>query len=396
MTGRGIVFTSRGSPKHLRFLSFAIRSLRATGCFLPIEVWVFSNDLTDKETSEILSWGLPGQPVSVRHGDHPENPLPLKREGDEKSGFFLKISAAVNNGFEEVIMLDSDVMAVGNPEMVFESQEYKEAGTVFWPDYWKTQKENPVWEWMNVPCVDEFEQESGMLIYSKSRAWRALLLNWHLNHSRAARDFHSFLYGDKDLFRFAWRAANVPSRFIQHWITPAGFFYPIDVGSKEAEGVEGGEDLSLLPPAAATTSNSKHPADVTADGKMLRFCGVTMVQHAPDGTPLFFHNNLVKHLGRADFTRDAPPVRYFKRFRPVYNLTLASSPTTPFNAKGWEPPAVLPPPPTGAAGLGTVPPFVGARGIKIRISSGRFACVDVVPSWKEDGTVPKRVAEVVE
>lgn len=39
----------------------------------------------------------------------------------------------------QVIMLDADNTPLKNPEVLFESKEYREGGNLFWPDWWDAQ-----------------------------------------------------------------------------------------------------------------------------------------------------------------------------------------------------------------------------------------------------------------
>ncbi|KAI8852768.1 alpha-mannosyltransferase, partial [Chytridium lagenaria] len=205
------------------FFRLALHYIRKTRCFLPIEVWAFNGELSDNVIHELTAMSQGDQSITVRLADDPKNFVGLAR-GSDKSGYHIKMSSLANSRFEEVVMLDVDVVPLQNPELLFEMPEYKTGGDLFWPDYWKTRTENPVWKWMGLSCVDEWEQESGMMVVNKRRSWKAIMLNWYLNRNTEIRKWHNFLYGDKDLFRFVWRATNTPTHFIQHWLTPGGFY----------------------------------------------------------------------------------------------------------------------------------------------------------------------------
>jgi alpha 1,2-mannosyltransferase len=80
---------------------------------------------------------------------------------------------------------------------------------------------------------------------------RALLLANHFGENH--RFYYKFLMGDKDLFRFAFRALKQPYHMIEKWITIVGHLH----------------EKYIL-------------------------CGHSMLQNDPDGKPLFMHANLVK------------------------------------------------------------------------------------------------------
>ncbi|KAJ3114636.1 hypothetical protein HDU96_001835 [Phlyctochytrium bullatum] len=359
MAGRGIVITAGGTSQ--RNLRLGIRALRKAGCFLPIEVWAFPGDLPSHFAKEFEGWALPNQTITFRDGVADGRSVRKMPREKDPMGYHIKISAALNNGFEEFVMLDVDVMAVKNPEMLFDSAEYREAGSVFWPDYWKTQDNNPVWKWLDTPCVDEWEQESSILVINKRRAWPALMLNWHLNRDQSIRQFHSFLWGDKDLFRFSWRASQTPFHYVQHWGVPAGFL----------------TDEGLLPDAKESP----------------RFCGMTVVQHGPRGDVFFLHNNLLKWADKDKFgPGDRAPILYIKRYVPRFNVSVPV----------WFRPEVrgakrfegLEPPPKG--GLeGTVTPFANTLGMKAEYSFRVHQCIDIGDGCNGDKSVPSRKTELV-
>ncbi|KAJ3106566.1 hypothetical protein HDU96_008197 [Phlyctochytrium bullatum] len=277
---RGLVFVARGSDRDLHFLNFAFAELRRVSCFLPVEIWTFADDVSKQRITDLHALGIENQTVTVRFADDERLFAPVRKDNGDHEGYHVKFAAAVNSGFEEIIMMDSDVMALRNPEELFATEEYQETGAVFWPDYWKTSARNPAWKWTNTACKDEWEQESGILVIQKRRSWRPLLLAWYLNRSLAIRQWHSFLFGDKDLFRFAWHATRTPFHMVRHHVAPAGHL--------------------------RVDRNSTNEY----------FCGVAMLQHSVDGSPFFLHNNLVKYMDPSEFNSTRPPVvvkRQYKR-----------------------------------------------------------------------------------
>lgn len=46
----------------------------------------------------------------------------------------LKTAALINSRFAEPLLLDSDNIPIIAPESLWESDEYREYGTIFWPD----------------------------------------------------------------------------------------------------------------------------------------------------------------------------------------------------------------------------------------------------------------------
>jgi alpha 1,2-mannosyltransferase len=169
--------------------------------------------------------------------------------------FQLKPLAIIHSSLQEVLLLDADNSPLRNPAYLFELDEYKQMGAIFWPDYWTTSSSNPIWNLVDEMPSLEWEQESGQLLIDKSRAWRALQLCVLLNSEFYMR----LLNGDKDTFRFAWRATRTPYHMINVWPATLG----IGLG---------------------TFGNQSH------------LCGHTMLQHDTTGAPLFVHHNQMKNL----------------------------------------------------------------------------------------------------
>jgi hypothetical protein len=60
--------------------------------------------------------------------------------------------------------LDSDNTPTKDPSFLFDTDIYKTYGALFWPDFWKTAKENKIFDLLQVKCQDGWEQEVDMII----------------------------------------------------------------------------------------------------------------------------------------------------------------------------------------------------------------------------------------
>jgi len=254
--GRGIVICAGG----IRYLTCAwvnIKLLRKHGCKLPIEVWYTTGELTD----EVID-ALSALDVTCKN---------VKDYTDRKvSGFALKPFAICNSAFIEVLFLDADNNATVDPTFLFESNEYQAYGALFWPDFWKTDKMNPIWKIIESDAYHEYEQESGQLLINKEKCWKELNLCLYFNlDDRYAK----LLYGDKDTFKFAWSALRSRYFMIK---TPVGFCGFSDTANK------------------------------------IYSWGMSMVQHDFEGNIIFVHRNLFKW----DITSDDETAwRSIKRFK---------------------------------------------------------------------------------
>lgn len=239
-SGRGIVICG-GGWRYFTCAWVSINLLRRNGCTLPIELWYTYGELTDEVIDKLSDLNVECKDVSQLS---PSIPI---------LGYAIKSFAVLNSSFSEVLLLDADNNCIADPTYLFDHPEYKRTGAVFWPDFWKTDVENPIWKITDSADYEEYEQESGQILIDKERSWTSLNLTMYFNLNRDT--YYKFLLGDKDTFKFAWKAIGKEYTMIS---TPVGYCgYP-----------------SLLNP--------------------LFNLGVAMVQHDFDGKILFIHANLAK------------------------------------------------------------------------------------------------------
>ncbi|CAI5723635.1 unnamed protein product [Peronospora destructor] len=242
-------------PKIVPSAYASIRALREVlECDLPIEMWHREKEMD----------GVPGSMAPLQQ-------LALLREGisfhviDDKkaTGFSAKVFAIYHSYFENILFLDSDNVPVRDPSFLFETQEFQDTGAIFWPDFWHPRHtmfnihgQSLLWELLDQPFVNMFEQESGQLVIDRRRHAAPLeLVFFYTFHMPNFFQTFKLVHGDKDLFRLAWLKLKAP-------------FYMIDV-----------------PPAVAGKAFNNS------------FCGVTMVQHDANGDIIFLHRNTRKLTG---------------------------------------------------------------------------------------------------
>ena len=238
---KGIIIS--GGGRYLLCALVNVRMLRDHGFDLPVELWMFRNErLPSSAIRELERW-------NVHCRELPPLPTP----------YASKPYALVHSSFEELLVLDADNTPIRNPEYLFDSAPYQETGALFWPDFeWAPPNE----AWSILAKLPEprlvRQQESGQLVIDRSRCQDALAQT--LDYNERYPEIRSFLWGaggDKDTFQLAWYATQTPFHMIP--------FYPGSAGK-------------------------------TVDGE---FRSNTMVQHDPDGKPLFMHKNSLKwHLLR--------------------------------------------------------------------------------------------------
>lgn len=237
-----------------------VRSLRFMGCTLPIELWYVPSEINPSDNK-------------LLHALRSEYGAYLRVVDDPAaSHYFSKVYAVAYSAFDNVLFMDADNFAVRDPTYLFDTPEFTSTGALFWPDYWRpnhtmfdVNEKSFVWELLGVDYVDMAEQESGQILIDRTRHMRALL-HYALSTPNLIQDLR-LLWGDKDLFRMAWMRTQSSFHMIQR---PPGSAGPTATVVEEAAGTED--------PGA------------TGESKLV-FCGVTMVQHGPEGEIAFLHRN---------------------------------------------------------------------------------------------------------
>ncbi|KAG1697859.1 hypothetical protein DVH05_015813 [Phytophthora capsici] len=253
---RGIIMVVY--PSLLASAYASIRILREVlRCQLPIEIWYRTDELQR----------VPGalEPLKELAGMEAEGGITFREITDKRAlRFAAKIHAIYNSAFDQVLFLDADNVPVRDPTFLFESEEFVRTGAVFWPDFWHPQytifhimADSLLWKLLDMKYVNMFEQESGQVLIDRRRQAATMeLVNFYTFHSPNHFERLKLVYGDKDLFRYAWIKLDVPFFMVQ------------------------------TPPAVA--------------GKVVNesFCGMTMVQHDAKGDVLFLHRNSNKLTGQ--------------------------------------------------------------------------------------------------
>ena len=223
--GRGIV-TLGGSAKYFGAAFVLVSLLRKLGCQLPVEWWYLGKEEMDP-TMIALAESL----GNVQCVDMLERLAQFGRVPRRIGGWEAKPWAIMYSKFSEVLFLDADNVPAVDPTYLFDTPEYKEAGTVAWPDFppagWsiseiafniarlpipgKTTK--PDWR----APTDYRPWETGQLLVDKARAWQALEIwatladqsDFYYPHEYRGNGYWH-VYGDKDTAYLAWERTKTP------------------------------------------------------------------------------------------------------------------------------------------------------------------------------------------
>lgn len=268
-TGRGIVMCA-GGLKYLTNAYASIRLLRDKGCELPIEIWYLGEAEYEEEFMTIIS------EMNVKFRDAIKYMEDNPQYEQHLGGWELKPFAIIHSSFQDVLLLDADVFCDGDPAFVFDTDTYKNIGSIFTPDFNHTHVDRLYWKSMGIPYRDMPEFETGQVYVDKKICWRALMLTNKICEYGVRYFWNEDggdSYGDKDCFRAAWIRTDTK-------------FYMI-------------------------------PQDIHA------LTG-TMVQHDVSGKKLFYHRNMRKlHLFINDsirgFANEKKIFEYLKELKDRYN-----------------------------------------------------------------------------
>ncbi len=192
--GRGVVICG-GGVRYFTNAWVCINMLRWLGCRLPVQLWHLGPRELDRKMKTLLA------PLGVECVDafSVRQKHPVRKLG----GWELKPYAILHCPFEEVLLLDADNVPVVNLECLFQTPQYQATGAIFWPDYGREPRAQPVWRSCRLRRPMEPEFESGQILIDKNRCWKALrLCGWFNENS----DFYyRYLHGDKETFHLAFR-----------------------------------------------------------------------------------------------------------------------------------------------------------------------------------------------
>jgi hypothetical protein len=253
--GRGIVIV--GGGKYFASAYVTLRMIRHFGCDWPVEVWYLGRNREMLEWQEKILTGLGATCIDA-------DAFAARRRVRMLNGWQLKLFAGLHSRFEQVQFLDADSYPCRNAEFLFDDGGFKGHGAMFFPDSPLMKLVPETWQIMGIPFRDERTIESGQFLIDKRICWRPLALThwmnqrsdyyYHIgprNSVQVGEHFGRGVHGDKDTFHLAWR------------------YLGLDYAMPE-------KDYAWVPPA--------------------------VVQHAPDGKPVFVHRARRKfHLGNAGF-----------------------------------------------------------------------------------------------
>jgi alpha 1,2-mannosyltransferase len=256
--GNGIIFIGGGKFSWLSLLG--IENLRFTGSKLPIELIIPKEDEYEPQLCETILPRLNAKCVLL-YELFPD--LGNSKDNFKLSGYQYKSVSLLASSFEKVLFLDSDNIAVMNPDILFESDLFKSNGLILWPDFWK-RVTHPMYydlagykignkrirfgidqvipsEFLNntndpdndLPLHDregaipDLSTESGQILVNKKTHFKALLLNFYYNVYGPRHYYPLFSQGgtgegDKETFYAASQFYNLPTYQVRKPVSVIG------------------------------------------------------------------------------------------------------------------------------------------------------------------------------
>jgi len=158
--------------------------------------------------------------------DQPEW-FPNKIEEVHLKGYMIKPYSLMMSQFEEIIFIDADNFPLRNVNNLFNCDQYKSSGNLFWPDFEFSDSNgmnktilpytDKIFNWFGVMSPYDKNMrltESGQMIINKKICWKGLCLAYFMNYN------HDFFYkialGDKDLYYLAFSILKIPYELCEY------------------------------------------------------------------------------------------------------------------------------------------------------------------------------------
>ena len=253
---KGVAIVGGAQSRYRTSFWVAIYCIRRVDRQLPIELWLPDGDETvlSVENLEYLKNNF----VQLRNFKEIYSGL---KEFKLPKSFELKIYALLFSDFKEVLLLDSDNLPISSVEALFNDDDYIKHGSLHWMDFWISTSDPSSHIILGNTSIVDHSYESGQILINKEKTWPALLLSLYMTIN-AAIFFPLTVgymgFGDKEILPAALRFLDIEYGVVKHG--------PDHVGVFEQGNVWG----------------------------IKRIYGNTMLQHDPEGHPLFLHSNLGK------------------------------------------------------------------------------------------------------
>lgn len=249
---------------------------------IPIEVFYRENELVEDEILELTKL-YPEFVVFKKLRKQFSN---FQDKWGNQKGWATKVYAIAESEYEENLWIDNDNYPIRNCLDLFNDEEYKSKGSLFWRDVYSIDRADQYWSgsdmWkiFNVKPNDAEPFESGQFLINKLKCWKQLYMMVY--YTENAQTYYQF-GGDAECWRMAWQyiaekenGYHVPHNYHASPDVPYGFmpYGPFHKGMQNQWHKYGG--------------------------------GTVMVQRDRSGAELFNHRNINKFsiMSKNDFNQD--------------------------------------------------------------------------------------------
>ncbi|KXS09868.1 glycosyltransferase family 71 protein [Gonapodya prolifera JEL478] len=312
----------------VRMAMVAIRSVRASGCTLPIEImYGGDDDLSPDNRDKLLSFASGSEGGGDGYDVVTRDVLSLMDNSRVGAwGWALKPFAVLFASFSEVLFMDSDVLWFANPDEVFADAVFVETGTLFFTDRRTlfgisdasytfatsllSSSLRPVPASLRsnnaiLARTSTHQQESGVLAVDKTRltSLYGLLAACKLNSFPERDEVYKLVFGDKETFWLGWEAAGASYANRAYGWSPwsaAQVGYAVR-GDQDPEAVVIHNNWTAIAPPAKFWGVDLKQVQVQKQAR--RLCSAQMAHLDASGTRLLWLNGgplRDKFLGRPD------------------------------------------------------------------------------------------------
>jgi hypothetical protein len=225
-------------------------------------------------------------------------------------GWSAKPRAVLASNFQQVMIVDADVVWFRDPTLLFDGTEFVESGTLFFYDrrvLLESSQSQRDWlgTWMNLNSEtlkrnrnhmrlgkNYYEMESGVVLVDVERHFKSVLAVIRLNTGDVSRKAYTMSHGDKETWWMAWEMMNSTYLMNQLPCGTMGQSWKLNVGEWQAYlGTTPWEWIDF-----ANTNAWVYPSG--RNGDYYRVCGSLLIH------PYIIDGNIVPFWANAGPTRN--------------------------------------------------------------------------------------------
>jgi len=212
--GRGIIVS--GGGRYLPGAWITCKIIRSLGCNLPLQVWYLGRHNELPQGWDVLfKKTLPDVELVDADQVSKSSPEPARI----LNGFELKLFSVNHCPWKEVLLLDADAYPVENPEFLFDLPDYKQKGSIWFPDLANTDSWTKwdFWGVKNYPGSGP-PLETGEYVINRDKSHLPLQLAYWYDQRSDWCYGNRILngdYGDKGPNRVAWTQLKYPKVLFQ-------------------------------------------------------------------------------------------------------------------------------------------------------------------------------------